>query len=148
MHEGPFKKDITISSNAGNTPRLRLYISGYFKTVLEIEQHSSLWLSPGKESDTGVVIRLRTLKECKIEKVEFRYTENELGMQWESVVPIRFTYEYVKENEQPADKPNLCRIRLFYSPGLSEEKWGKFYITTDLKTEKEIFVAGTMVGRK
>ena len=153
LYDGNFTKDITVLSNAVNRPQLRLYISGYFKTVLEVEERSSIRLSPGKQSDTGVVVRLHTSKRCVVKKVEFKYTETELGMQWETAVPIRFTYEYADEKESSgdkqrfADKQNLCLIRLFYSPGPSEDKWGKFFITTDLKTEKEIFVPGTLVGK-
>ena len=152
LHEGTFTKDVTVLSNAANMPSLRLFISGYFKTVLEVENRSSLRLSPLKASDTGAIVRVWTSKKFKVEKVAFKFKERELGMDWETSIPVKFTYEYPSSGEGTSgstgkkygDKQQVCQIRLFYASGPTSDKWGEFAITTDLDAKKVIILPGML----
>ena len=46
------------------------------------------------------------------------------------------------------DKPLVCEIRLYYSPGPAEDKWGEFVITTNLKAKKVVTVPGMLEGKR
>ncbi|MBN1129203.1 MAG: hypothetical protein JXA71_09470 [Chitinispirillaceae bacterium] len=157
LHEGGFRKSVTVQSNAKNTPALRLSVSGYFKTVLEIEPHAAIRLSGAPGSDTGEVIRIRTSKKFTVKKVAFTFKEGEQGMDWEIALPVKFTYKYVSADKAAGGKnrgrhykgkPLICQIRLFHTPKLRDDKWGEFRIYTDLKERKEITVSGMMEAKK
>jgi hypothetical protein len=157
LYEGDFRKSITVTSNAKNKPSLTLSIAGYYKTVLEVEPHPAIRLSAAKESDTGVVVRIRTSKKFKVEKVEFKFKEGERGMDWETVLPLRFTCTFVElgktakkkdDRKRYKGKPIVCEIKLFHTPKLIQDKWGDFHIYTNLKEKKVITIPGMMEAKK
>ena len=119
-----------------------------------------LRLSGVSGNDTGAIVSIKSAKRLKIEKVEFKLKEVNGGMDWETVIPIKFAMALVDsiqtvktkagkgEKTTPSGKPFVYHVRLFFNPALMEDKWGEFHLFTDLKEKKDIQVPGMLEGKK
>ena len=125
-----------------------------------MESQGSTRLSGVAGSDTGVVVRVKSSRRLKIENVEFKFKEGNAGMDWETVIPIKYDVTLVDStktakvkagkggNKSAKGKPFVYQIRLYYNSVLKDDKWGHFYLKTNLKEKKEIQVSGMLEGKK
>ena len=148
MHSGEFKKTITVTSNAKNSPTIRLTLSGTWRQIFSMEP-SVIRLVVPKDKDTGVISSITTeKKDLKILGVTFK--ENGKGAEWLAMIPVRYTLTPDTTGSKTAKKDDPARftLRLMYTPVEKADKYGDFIIKTNIAEKPEITITGVLEAKK
>jgi hypothetical protein len=111
-------------------------------------------------TDTGAVVRIKSMRRLKIEKAEFQFKDGGTGMEWKTVLPISYEVTLVDSTKTPKGKPDkkgkektggkpfVYQIRMHLKPELMTDQWGDILLTTDFTEKKEIKLSGVLEAKK
>jgi hypothetical protein len=106
------------------------------------------------------MVRIKSLKRLKIEKVEFKFNEGSQGMEWKTTIPIKFEVTLLDSSKASKEKPDkkskdetivkpfVYQLRMHLNSELKTDQWGDVLVTTDLKEKKEIKLSGMLEAKK
>jgi hypothetical protein len=144
MHGGPFKKYITVQSNARNSPSLRLSLGGVIKSELDYSpQFIRLSAAAGKELVTEVILSTEK-KDFTVTEVTFkpRDSGSSQGPEWQSALPIYVNFSIAKPDSVKADGYYDYKLKVTSSYNESGSRHGEFIIKTNHPKRKELTVPG------
>ncbi len=157
---GEFVMPISITSNATNSPTLKLSVHGIYKFNIVVEPEN-LQLYSEKNTDTGTLVTLKTDKKgFQVTGVSFLLGENSSGFTWQTSIPLNYSFALAdtvkrKQNARESVKPKndtpepnrlpVYKLRIKFPATEKESKLGTFIITTNHPGKPEIKVLGNLV---
>jgi hypothetical protein len=149
LHGGAFKKYITISSNAKNTPSLRVSMGGTMKS--EIDASSSyIRMAPEPKKDAVENVTLTSdFKDLKVTEVTFAMhpDNNASTPAWQASLPIYVGYSFAKADKPRTDGGVDYMLKLTVSYVDKVTKAGEFVIKTNDPNKAELRISGSIEGK-
>jgi len=140
---GPFKKVITVESNASNDPKLRLTIKGRVEPIIGVHP-SYVAILNGAPAEDNPTITLRT-KESSLNVTDIVFEPRNAKQQgWRSMIPIHPTNTLMRDKEPDTDGYYEHEPRVAVSAELTERLSGKLRISTNLEKKPELKVNATI----
>jgi hypothetical protein len=144
IHTGPFKKNMTIYSNAGNTPELMVALGGTLKSYVTLAKES-LQLSSADQKPYADSLTLSTQKsDLAITSVSFKmYSSNENTPAWQADLELFPKFSLTKV--ESADKNIFVyKLKVTQTSKEKEPKFGEFTIKTNHPKVPEIKIPGAI----
>lgn len=167
LHEGDFRKYITVTCNAKNTPSFRISLGGVFIPLVQVTPTVVRFTTKGKDTSNVLTIKARR-KDLKISEVIFRETGKDAD--WKSSVPISFSLAMEDSSAARVNNPTTApdsgkanldsttaagkmpsytyKLKLSCTPGEKETKYGDIIIKTNVPEKAEIKISGVIEVKK
>ncbi len=138
-HSGKFSKSITVSSNATNSPSLRLKISGTVKPIIGV---STRMLRLTNKAAEPVNVTLKTeKKDLKIKKMFLR-TKSGGKPSWQVNLPHYLDYDLVNAEQPNSEGYYEHSLNIWAKLDLDRDAFGDVIIKTNHPEKQEISLRG------
>jgi hypothetical protein len=143
-HPGQLSKGITVTSNAANTPTVRLKITATIRSLIDISDRY-VSLSAGDTTMKKLFVTSKK-NDLKITAVSFG-TEtdqaNQAGGTWQAKMPIPVKFSWAPADSTTADGYHIYQL-ILSAPDIDTLFNGKFRLTTNHPEMPEIILPGTL----
>jgi hypothetical protein len=144
IHTGPFKKNMTIFSNAKNTPEFVVALGGTLKSYVTLSKENLQLVSADQKLFTDSLTLSTEKADLAVTSVSFKlYTSNESTPTWQSDLELFPQYKLTKI-ESSDKKQSVYKLVVTYSTKEKEPKFGDFTIKTNHPKVPEIKVPGSI----
>jgi hypothetical protein len=145
VHDGPFTKCLTVSSNAKNKPQLQLCMKGVVKVPLAVSP-SYAQMKRGKSGAFEVELTLSTEKsDLKVTEAVFTGGSGSSGQTpWQNTLPMHCEFKLTKSDTQTSGGVWEYKLLLTMNLEEKESKSGEFVIKTNHPESGEIKTPGTI----
>jgi hypothetical protein len=147
IHDGPFTKCLTVSSNAKNKPQMQLCMKGMVKVPLSVSP-SYVQMKRGK---SGLLyeaeLTLSTEKpDLKVSEVFFTAAGSGSSGQtpWQSTLPLHCDFKLTKPDSVGAGGTWMYKLAVTMSFGEKDSKSGEFVIKTNHPEAGEVKTSGSI----
>ena len=149
MHNGPFRKYVTVISNAKNSPSMRLSLGGTIKSDINYTPgYIRMMAKPGDQWSEEIVLSTNK-KDFKVTEIAFKPADSRPnGPEWQASMPIFIDHKVTKSDSINADGYIDYRVTLSISFKETETKHGEFVIKTNHPKKGELKIPGMIEGRK
>jgi hypothetical protein len=145
VHDGPFTKCLTVSSNAKNKPQLQLCIKGNVKVPLSVSP-SYAQMRRGKSGALEAELTLSTEKpDLTVSEVFFTAGSGSSGQTpWQNTLPLHCSFTLTKPDS--ASTGGVWNYRLLMTMTYEEKdgKSGEFVIKTNHPEAREVKTNGAL----
>ena len=140
MRPGLMRRGITVTSNAANTPTLRLMIEAAIIPIVGVSpNHLTL-----TGTETGAVNLTSAKKDLNVNSVIFRPHESGNTPSWAANVPLNLNYRFNASDSTNADGQRVYSLVITPPGTKGEPMTGVFVINTNHPDRREITISGKM----
>jgi hypothetical protein len=145
VHDGPFTKCLTVSSNAKNKPQLQLCVKGMVKVPLSVSP-SYIQMKRGKNGLFETELTLSTEKpDLKVTEVFFTAGSGASGQTpWQNTLPLHCEFKLTKPDSAGAGGTWTYRLAVTTNFMEKDSKSGELVIKTNHPEAGEVKTAGNI----
>lgn len=138
IRSGPFKKSITVTSDAANSASMILYLGGTMKAIIDV-QPMMINIKAGASKDSNQVIVIKTLKsDLKISDVLLKTPSQGEGGQWQAALPVYFDYSLTRKEKPDSTGQFEYALKLGIKSKDVSTRSGELEVTTNHPEKKSI----------
>lgn len=145
IHDGPFTKCLTVSSNAKNKPQLQLCMKGLVKVPLSVSP-SYAQMKRGKSGAFEAELTLTTEKpDLKVTEAFFTAGTGSSGQTpWQNTLPMHCVFKLTKPDSAGSGGVWAYKLLLTANFEEKESKSGEFVIKTNHPEAAEVKAPGSI----
>jgi hypothetical protein len=145
IHDGPFTKCLTVSSNAKNKPQLQLCMKGMVKVPISVSP-SYVQMRRGKNGLFEAELMLSTEKpDLKVTEVFFTAVSGSSGQApWQNTLPLHCDFKLTKTDSAGAGGIWMYKVAVTTNFGEKDSKSGEFVIKTNHPEAGEVKTSGNI----
>ena len=143
-HAGPLSKSIAVTSNASNTPNVRLYITAIIRSVVDIQERFISF--NGNDTAAKKLAVLSKKKDLNVSDVSFRANTDrnrKADGAWQADTPLPVKFSWAPTDSTAADGFRVFNLTLS-RPGIDTSCTGNFIIATNHPEIPKLTVAGAL----
>lgn len=146
IHTGPFKKNMTIFSNAKNNPELTVALGGTLKSYVTLSKESLQLVSADQKPFTDSLTLSSEKADLAVTSISFKlYSSNENTPAWQADLELFPQYKLTKI-ESSDKKLSVYKLIVTHAIKEKEPKFGDFTIKTNHPKVPEIKVPGSIAN--
>jgi len=146
IHTGPFKKNMTIYSNAKNTPELVVALGGTLKSYVTLSKESLQLVSADQKPFTDSLTLSTEKADLAVTSISFKmYDSNQGTPAWQADLELFPQYKLTKV-ESSDKKLSVYKLIVSHAVKEKEPKFGDFTITTNHPKVPEIKLPGAIAN--
>lgn len=145
IHDGPFTKCLTVSSNAKNKPQLQLCMKGMVKVPLSVSP-SYVQMKRGKNGLCETELTLSTEKpDLKVNEVFFTAGSGSSGQApWQNTLPLHCDFKLTKPDSASTGGVWVYKLAVTTRFEEKDSKSGEFVIKTNHPEAGEVRTSGNI----
>jgi len=146
---GSFRKHMTVSSNAKNSPTMRVSLGGILRSEIEFSPDFVRLQHPENQNEWQTEITLTSLqKDLVIQDVQFKPDDfGQSGPSWQETIPIFLTSNLTKSNKPRTDGYTEYSLKLTLPFKGALDKNGLIIIKTNNQKKPELTIRGVFENR-
>jgi len=144
IHTGPFKKNMTIYSNATKTPELVVALGGTLKSYVTLSKESLQLVAVDQKPFTDSLTLSAEKADLAVTSVAFKlYNSNQNTPAWQA--DLELFPQYTLTKIESADKKiSVYKLKVIHTAKEKEPKFGEFTIKTNHPKVPELKVSGSI----